>query len=303
MRELRFEPPWSLGNRHLQSMLPSVLPRRAFVARRASRLLAASRDVLLECGDDVRLLGHHATQGAGHLVLLLHGWEGSADSTYVLSCAAYLFDHGFDIFRLNLRDHGPTHHLNPDLFHSGRIAEVVGAVRALQQLAPARRLSLVGYSLGGNFVLRVAVRAPAAGIDLAQVIGVCPVLDPVQTMDRLEVGPWIYRAYFLRKWRNSLLKKQQAWPGRFDLGGPVDDSSLSAMTEQLVVRYAEYPDLASYLTGYAIVGPVLDGLTVPSRILMALDDPIIASRDLARRRLRCRSTQRNAAATAASSTP
>jgi predicted alpha/beta-fold hydrolase len=284
VQALRFEPPRWLENRHLQSMLPSVNPRRALVRRRAARLLAESQDVVLDCGDDVRLLGHHAAHGggAGDLALLVHGWEGSADSTYVLSCAAYLYERGFDIFRLNLRDHGPTHHLNPDLFHSCRIAEVVGAVRAVQQLAGTRRLSMIGYSLGGNFAMRVAVRAPAAGIALARVVAVCPVLDPLRTMARLEHGPWIYRAYFLRKWRSSLLKKQRAWPGRFDLGAPLDDSSLTAMTEQLVLRFAEYPDLATYLNGYAIVGPVLEGLAVPSRILTALDDPIIDSPDLAR---------------------
>ena len=167
MEIVPFEPPLWLHNPHLQSILPSMPPRRALVLRRARRLLAASRDVLVDCGDGVRLLGHHAAQpGSRGVVLLLHGWEGSAESLYVLSAAAYLYDRGFDVFRLNLRDHGATHHLNPELFHSCRIAEVVGAVLAVQQLLPTQTLSLAGYSLGGNFALRVAVRAPAAGIRL-----------------------------------------------------------------------------------------------------------------------------------------
>jgi predicted alpha/beta-fold hydrolase len=190
-----FAPPFGLRNPHLQSMLASLAPRRWFVTRRARELLAASRDVLVDCGDGVRLLGHHAPRpvGNGELVLLLHGWEGSAESIYVQSCAAHLYARGYDVFRLNLRDHGPTHHLNPELFHSCRIAEVVGAVRAVQALCPSQPLSLVGYSLGGNFALRVAVRAPAAGIRLRQVVAVCPVLDPAHTLERLEHGSWIYR--------------------------------------------------------------------------------------------------------------
>ena len=66
-------------------------------------------------------------------MVLLHGWEGSADSLYVLSLAQLLFEQRFEVVRLNLRDHGDTHHLNRELFHSCRLPEVVGAVRALQQ--------------------------------------------------------------------------------------------------------------------------------------------------------------------------
>lgn len=279
-----FAPPRWLHNPHLQSILTSVLPRRFFVAHRARALVAASRDVLVDCGGGVRLLGHHAVAPGGgrDLVVLLHGWEGSAESQYVLSCAAYLYARGFDIFRLNLRDHGPTHHLNPELFHSCRIAEVVGAVRAVGRLFPDRRLSLVGYSLGGNFALRVAVRAPAAGIGLARAIAVCPVLDPAHTMQRLESGVWLYRSYFVLKWRRSLLKKRRAWPDLYDLDELLASRRLTAMTEQLVRRYSGYADIDSYLAGYAITGAALAPLTVPSHLLTALDDPIIPAADLGR---------------------
>jgi predicted alpha/beta-fold hydrolase len=284
MSAREFEPPRWLRNPHLQSILPSSALRRAFVLRRAAPVLAASRDVLLDCGDGVRLLGHYAAQPveSRDLVVLIHGWEGSAESRYVLSAAAYLHARGFAIFRLNLRDHGPTHALNEGLFHSCRIAEVVGAVRAVQALHPASRLSLAGYSLGGNFSLRVAVRAPAAGIRLTQVVAVCPVLDPEHTLESLERGLWIYRDYFVHKWRSSLRRKRRAWPDHYDFGVLLRQRDLTHLTEQLVLRYTEYPTLRDYLHGYAIVGEVLAALEVPSRILTALDDPIIPASDLER---------------------
>lgn len=279
-----FEPPRWLANHHLQSILPSSQLRRAFVMRRAASLLAASRDMLLDCGDQVQLLGHYSPQPqpTADLALLIHGWEGSAESRYVLSAAQHLYARGFEIFRLNLRDHGPTHHLNEELFHSCRIAEVVGAVRAVQQRIPGRQLSLVGFSLGGNFALRVAARAPAAGIRLAQVVAVCPVLDPEQTLISLEQGLWIYRRYFVHKWRASLLKKRSAWPLRYDFDGVLSQRGLTHLTEQLVLGYTEYPSLVEYLRGYSLVGDTLRGLEVPSRIISAIDDPIIPARDLAR---------------------
>lgn len=279
-----FAPPRWLSSPHLQSILSSVLPRRYFVAHRAAGLVAASRDVIVNCGDGVRLLGHHAAvPGGGRgLVLMLHGWEGSAESQYVRSCAAYLYERGYDIFRLNLRDHGPTHHLNQELFHSCRIAEVVDAVGEVARLFPTQRLSLVGYSLGGNFALRVAVRAPAAGIALERVIAICPVLDPAHTMQRLEHGVWLYRNYFVIKWRRSLLKKRRAWPDLYDFDELLESRRLTAMTEQLVRRYSGFADIGHYLAGYAITGNALAPLAVPSHLLMALDDPIIPAEDLAR---------------------
>src|SRR3546814_20876892 len=100
------------------------------------------------------------------LALLLHGWEGSTEFSYMRMTAVQLLRRGFEVFRLNFRDHGGTHHLNEDLFHSNRIDEVVHAAcdiarRFLPAEGPPRPMVAAGPSLGGNFVLRLALRAPS----------------------------------------------------------------------------------------------------------------------------------------------
>ncbi|MEX1994365.1 MAG: alpha/beta fold hydrolase [Steroidobacteraceae bacterium] len=290
MNELNveFRPPAWLANRHLQSVLPSLPLRRGIVERRAAAVLAASRQLILDCGDGVRLLAWQADPPAGmsanghRIAMLLHGWEGSSDSLYLLSVAQLLHERGFTVVRLNLRDHGGSHALNPELFHSCRIAEVVGAVARLQALYPASSLSLAGFSLGGNFCLRVGARAPAAGIRIARIVAVCPVLDPATTLAALERGPAIYRQYFLIKWRRSLRAKQVAWPGQYDFGELLAEPSLTAMTERMVLKYTEFPDLATYLQGYAVTGDALNGLEAPTRVITSQDDPMILAHDLDR---------------------
>ena len=212
--------------------------------------------------------------------MLLHGWEGSSDSMYVLSLASHLFSQGCDIFRLNFRDHGASHHLNRDIFHSCRIAEVIGAVQRIQQMFPQQPLTLAGFSLGGNFALRVAARAPAAGIELERAIGICPLLRPHSTMNVLERGAYVYRKYFINKWKSSLRIKQQLFPDLHDFRAVLAQHSIKAMTELLVERFSEFRDLDAYLEGYAITGRALADLQVPSHILFALDDPIVPARDL-----------------------
>ena len=283
-----FEPRAWLRNTHVQSILPSLPLRRPAAGRRARELVAASREMLLDCGEGVRLLALQARQeelgrpAAQGLVVLHHGWEGSAESLYILSLGQAALAAGFDVVRLNLRDHGPTHQLNRDLFHSCRIAEVVGAVRRIQELNPGRDISLAGFSLGGNFALRVAARARAAGLRLRRVVAVCPVLDPAVTLEALERGPALYREYFLLKWRRSLRKKQAAWPGHYDFTELMRERSLTGMTARMVERYTDYPDLQAYLGGYAITGEALASLETESRIITSLDDPMILPGDLRR---------------------
>lgn len=283
-----FKPPSWLSNPHLQSVFPSLPFRRPGVAWRSRRLVAASREILLDCGDGVRLLAYHATrERAGHarasrVAVLLHGWEGSSESLYVLSLGQYLFDRGFDVLRLNLRDHGGSHHINAEIFHSCRIQEVVGAVQRIGQMNPGRGLNLVGFSLGGNFFLRVAARAGAAGLELERVVAVCPVVDPRHTLERLEAGWPVYRSYFVWKWRRSLAQKQAAWPQLYDLGEVRAMDNLTDMTDYLARRYGGYPSLEDYLQGYAVTGDALAGIRHPTRIITAADDPIIPVEDFER---------------------
>ena len=283
-----FNPPAWMANRHLQSILPSLPLRRHAVERRAGAVRRASRPLVLDCGEGIRLMGLHApppedaAASPPRLAVLLHGWEGSADSLYLLSVAQLLHERGFDVVRLNLRDHGGTHALNRELFHSCRLPEVVGATQRLQALFPRHRLMLAGYSLGANFALRVGARARGVGLRIARIVAVCPVLDPAVTIAALESGPAIYHDYFMRKWRRSLRMKQEAWPGVYDFGDLIADRSLRSMTERMVLKYTDFPDLASYFAGYAITGGLLESLEAPARLITAADDPMIDARDLAR---------------------
>ena len=270
-----FRPPLWLRNPHVQSILATTFVRRGAIERRAAPLVAAQREQLLECGAGVRLqcFVSSPARSTGRPVVVLHGWEGSHESIYVLSLAQLLFEHGFEVVRLNLRDHGETHHLNRELFHSCRLPEVIGALGALQRQFSGHALSAVGYSLGGNFLLRAAARARESGLHLEQVVAVSPVLDPSGTLVALETAMPGYQGFFVRKWRRSLRKKQLAWPGDYDFGDA--GSGLREMTERLVLRHSEFASLEEYLNGYSITGARLASIDSPAHILTSRDDPMI----------------------------
>lgn len=270
-------PPW-LRNPHLQSMLASSVVR----LRRGQQLLASSgavtRELILDGGDGVRLQAWHSRLPGNApvgLALLLHGWEGSAESAYACLTAAGFLARGWDVFRLNFRDHGGTHHLNPDIFHSARIDEVVHAARDVAVRMPRPRLVVAGHSLGGNFALRVALRAPAAGLALDAVAAVCPVLDPARTMEAMERGLPLYLRHFERSWRRSLARKRELFPERVQVDDAVLRLRMRALTEWLVLRHTDFGSLDAYFDRYSIAGDRLAGLTMPVSILTSADDPVI----------------------------
>jgi predicted alpha/beta-fold hydrolase len=279
--ESDFHPPRWMRNPHIQSLLVSLPFRRKAVERFAKPLLAASEEQVLECGEDVRLqafFSRPATLGlpsVGKTALLLHGWEGNSNTLYILSLAQKLFAHGFDVVRLNLRDHGSTHHLNRDLFHSCLLPEVIGAAQRVQAMLPGQLLHLAGFSLGGNFALRVAAQADAARLKIAKVVAISPELDPGETLRAVERGFPLYHRYFMRKWGQSLLRKQAAWPSVYDFTGMIRLPSLRHMTEEMVRRFTPFNGLEEYLSGYSITGDKLASLTVPASIVIACDDPIV----------------------------
>ncbi len=278
-----FNPPAWLRNAHLQSILPSLPPRRWNVWRRSQRLRAVATPWLLDCGQLGRLQAWHSApaQPNGRWSLLLHGWEGSVDSLYVLSLAAELHAHGYQVVRLNLRDHGGTHALNSELFHSCRLPEVAAAVRQVAERCGSARLYMAGFSLGGNFLLRVAA-GDALPPNLGGVVAISPVIDPQRTLCALEKGWSLYHDYFVLRWSRSLRLKQRHWPQHYRFEALLKSRDLRTMTAELVRRHTDFSSCEAYLEGYSIAAERLRTLQIPARVLIARDDPMIPSDDVPR---------------------
>ncbi len=269
-----FDPPWWLRNPKLQSVLCSTKLRTP----RRNPLLAAARPLILEVDGRVRLQGFHSPQPeppAKGLVIMLHGWEGSADSTYLLSTGRTLYGAGYDVFRLNLRDHGDTHHLNRGIFRASKAAEVHQAVVRAAELARGGPVFLVGFSLGGNFVLRLIRRATLHPIPgLRQAAAVSPLLDPARSTAAIDsIG--LFRFYFIRKWKRSLQKKQALFPERYDFGPVLAQKSIWAMSEVIIDQFGQFDSLERYFQTYTLRAEDLSGLDFPVLIITAQDDPVI----------------------------
>ena len=273
-----FNPPFYLRSTFAQTLLAS----NKLSTWGKNAMLDCAKEVILNPMDDVRLQGFYSLQpngGAKGVFMLLHGWEGSVNSAYVLRTGRFLYQNGFSVFRLNYRDHGETHHLNPGLFYASLLDEVFGAVRSVSQYESGLPFYVVGFSMGGNFALRIARKHTGSPIEnLKHVVSISPVLDPEKSTNAIDKNLPL-RKYFRRKWSRSLRKKQAIFPNLYDFNEILKLETIAEMTEVLIRRYSEYESSSDYFRHYAVTGDALANLSVPTTIITAQDDPIIPVAD------------------------
>ena len=274
---LSFQPNPLVRNRHVQTIASSLFNRKG------PNLIASSQEMILDAGQGVRLQGFYSPQPNGQskgLVLILHGWLGHANATYIITTGEYLYDQGYSIFRLNFRDHGDTHHLNPGIFRGDLLDEAFGAAQHIAELESNQPFHIIGASMGGSFALRIAWRHIRAPIhNLGQTIAINPSVNPYSTVLALDTGLPIYLAYFRRKWRQAFEKKKATFPDRYDIAKVIAASTCMTMTEAFI-PYSPHPNALVYLDSYAVTPEMMADLKSPVTIITAADDPIVPIADI-----------------------
>jgi predicted alpha/beta-fold hydrolase len=213
---------------------------------------------------------------------MLHGWLGSAHANYIVALGEALYQQGYSIFRLNLRDHGETHHLNPGVFRSDLLDEVFDTVQQVACLEIDKPFHIFGASLGGNFALRLAWRHSQNPLpNLGHTITINPALNPYLTTLTLDRNP-IYLTYFRRKWRRSLRRKETLFPDLYDFSAERAARTCLAMTETFIRNHSPYPDVSSYFDAYTITPEMMAALRSPVTMLTSIDDPVVPVADFYR---------------------
>jgi uncharacterized protein len=232
-----------------------------------------------DVADDARVLAHchWQPQPWRHPTLIaLHGLNGSSEAHYMKGLAMKAFARGMNVVRLNQRNCGGTEHLSAGLFHSGLTADARHLIEELMAVDGLDRMTVAGYSLGGNLALKLAGEygdhPPAA---LLGVAAVSPILEISQCVHALEQpANWLYEWNFVRDLKKRLRKKEQLRPGSFDLAKLKTVRTVREFDEYFTAPHFGFLGAEDYYHRASAMR-VIDRINVPALIITAEDDPFV----------------------------
>jgi len=259
-------PLWRDG--HTQTIASAVLPRRVPAWSAGERLE-------LDDGDCIGL--KWMARRCRQLAVLSHGLEGSVEAGYMRGLAGTLERAGWDVVGWNYRGCGGVENRLLRSYHSGE-SDDLRAVAA-HVARGYERLALVGFSLGGNIVLKAAGEGglPAS---LVAVVAVSAPVDLASSARRLDEEPSnrLYQRRFLRTLVGKTLAKARRFP---ELGKRLAGSdgvravrTIREFDERITAPVHGFADAADYYAR-ASARPRLGWLTVPALLLNARNDPLL----------------------------
>ncbi|MBP7283216.1 MAG: alpha/beta fold hydrolase [Leptospiraceae bacterium] len=275
----KFKPPLLLRSATVQTILASL----KFEKLKQNAMCEQAKLHLIQAGKKVRLIGYLSKQmnkNPKGLVLLLHGWEGHINSAYILKTGAYLYNNGFDIFRINLRDHGGTHHLNEGIFNGSLLEETFTAAKEVAKLADKNNpFFITGFSLGGNFALRIAKNNNKKQIpNLKHAVAISPAIHPKSSTEMMDENPFL-RKYFLKEWMRSLNEKERLFPFLYNFDKYKNADTVMNLTESIIPDYSPYKSADEYFQTYTLIKDYFKDLKTPTTIITAKDDPVVHPED------------------------
>lgn len=278
-----FRPAWWARGPHAQTMVGRLLRPSPSIALERLRLDTPDDDFVdVDVAPDPGARekpdqgsGADPARGGAPLVLVLHGLEGSSRRSYTLLTYDALARRGLRAAGLNFRGCSGEPNLLPRAYHSGDTEDVAFVIEVLKERFPGRLLGAVGFSLGGNVLLKyLGERGRDAGVDAAVAISVP--FDLTAGSSALERGLTgrIYTYYFLRMLRRKLRAKEEILAGHVDVQDAYRTPTLRMFDDTVTAPLHGFRDAAHYYDVSSSSG-YLDGVAVPTLILHALDDPFL----------------------------
>ncbi|HWZ81772.1 MAG TPA: alpha/beta fold hydrolase [Terriglobales bacterium] len=256
---------------HVQTVASFLIQRRFN--------LPAPEERFIEVAPGVQVLCHchwQADRTRPMTIIIVHGLEGSSESQYSLGVAEKALAAGMNVIRYNQRNCGGTDAMAPVLYHSGLSEDIAAVSRELIAHNRISQLALVGFSMGGNLVLKLAGEWGAQGPpQFRAVAACCPAMDLAASADALhEPANRLYEQFFLFSLRRRMIRKASLFPGHFDVARMRGMRTLRDFDHQVTAYYCGFSSADDYYAR-AAASNVVDKISVPALIVHAANDPFI----------------------------
>lgn len=270
-----FVPSPFLRNGHLMTIASTFWPRHF-------RDLPAAEPREFQTEPGTRLLAHCHWQSDPQkhpTIILLHGLEGSSDSGYMLGTAEKAFQAGFNAIRLNQRNCGGTEKLTQSLYNSSLSGDIKAVVDELIARDRLPEIFAVGFSMGGNLVLKMAGEmSGSAPQQLRGVVAVSPSFVLDACADALsERRNFIYQIYFVRRLKRRMRRKIGLFPDTYSAEGLDKIRSVREFDQAVTAKHCGFRDAADYYHR-ASAARVIGAIRTSTLIITAQDDPFVPFR-------------------------
>jgi predicted alpha/beta-fold hydrolase len=260
-----FVPAWWLTDSHLQTLWPALCRLPPNVSLDRERIELAD-------GDFVDLDWNRG--GTQRIALILHGLEGGSRSRYARGMLAALERRGWRAGALHFRGCSGSLNRLARNYHSGDTADLDFVVARIRRRWPCAPLAIIGYSLGGNVLLKwLAEQKDTAPVAAAVAVSVPFSLAEVAT--RLERGASrIYQWRLVSSLKRKMRRKLKARPLPLSLDDVETSTTFWEFDDRVTAPLHGFADAATYYRD-ASCGPVLRDIVRPTLIIHALDDPFM----------------------------
>lgn len=263
----------ALKNGHAQTLAGTLIRRRF-------KLVLENREArIFDIAPGVRVLAQCSWQPdrqSRPTLLIAHGMEGSTESRYMLGTAEKALGAGYNVVRVNFRNCGGTEHLTPTLYHAGLTDDIRQIIAELIERDRLSEIYLVGFSLGGNIILKLAGEyAENTPSQIRGIVAVSPSIDLKSCADAIEMrSNLIYHLNFIRSLKKRLRRKARLFPDRYDISHLRGVWSIRKFDDVYTAPHSGFRDVAHYYERASAL-PFIKRITAPTLIVHAKDDPFI----------------------------
>jgi hypothetical protein len=183
---------------------------------------------------------------------------------------------GMNVVRMNQRNCGGMDHCAPTLYNSGRSADVAAVARNLIDRDRIPGFVLIGFSMGGNLVLKLAGEWGSDGPPKFRgVAAVCPAINLAAGADALhEPANRIYEYYFLLQLFRRFRRKVRLFPATFDASRLRGVKTLREFDDRVTAFYCDFTGADDYYARAAAAN-VIDRIVRPTLVIHAANDPFV----------------------------
>lgn len=272
-----FKPAWWLKNAHLQTIYPTLFRKFIMPADVSRERLSTPDNDFIDidfCGKDKQ-----------PIVILLHGLTGSSQSGYIKGLQYVLKEHGFRSVALNFRGCSGESNNLARCYHSGDTEDIHFLYQTLRQREPDTPIAAIGFSLGGNVLLKwLGEQGNKLSLFCAISVSVPFVLSACAT--KLDSGlSIIYRNNLIRelkkylnfKFEHLIKQGRIAEANKITLLGDVSTiKSFWQYDDQVVAKLHGYLSAEDYYQKSSSRG-FLNTIEIPTLIIQSKDDPFMTS--------------------------